>query len=104
MSDTTRQPTPDERVPPTASELLDSTSAYAHLKKSNTAHTLANVTKDYDAQLPMGLTSTQPETQPSPQTFFNQLMNALSSTDEYIRTLINHLPNTWQATNLKGTP
>ncbi len=92
MSDTTRHLTPDERVPPTVSDLLDSIYAYAQNNNSYTAHILANVTKDYDAQLPMGLTSTQPETQPNPQTLSNQLVNALNSSDDYIRTLINHLP------------
>jgi len=52
----------------------------------------------------MFLTSTQSENQSNPQTLLNYLVNALNSSDEYIRTLINHLPTTWQATNLKCTP
>ena len=52
----------------------------------------------------MPLTPTHPETQPNPQTLFKQLANALNSTDDNIRTLINHLPSTWQATNHKGIP
>ena len=104
MSDTTRRPTYDERVLPTASDLLDPTSAYAQNKNPNTAHTLSSVTNDYYAQLPMCLTSTKPETQSNLHTLIHHLVNALNSSDEYIRTLINHLPITWQATNLKGTP
>jgi len=104
MSDTTRGSTPHERVPPTASNLLDPTSAYAQNKSPNTAHTLANVTNYYYTKLPMSLTSTQPETQSNPQTLFNHSVDALNSSDEYVRTLINHIPTTWQATNLKGTP
>ena len=102
MSDTTRRHAPDERVPPTTSDLLVSTATYAQNKNSNTAQTLAHVTKEYDAHLPTYPTSTQPKTQPDPQTLLNQLANALDSSDESIRTLINHLPSTWQATNPKG--
>ena len=39
-----------------------------------------------------------------PTTLFNQLLNALKSSDENIHTLINHLPSTWRATNHKDTP
>jgi hypothetical protein len=104
MSDTTRGSTPHERVPPTASNLLDPTSAYAQNKSPNTAQTLANVTTNIDAPLTTRLTSTLPETQPNPQTLFIQLVNALNLSDENICILINHLPSTWQATNYKGTP
>ncbi len=101
MNDTTRQPTHDERVPPNASDLLESNPAYTQNETSNLTH-LANVATETHA--PMLLTPTHPETQPNPKTLLNQLVNALNSTDDNIRTLINHLPSTWQATNHKGTP
>ena len=99
MSDTTKQPIPDERVPPDASDLLESTPAYAQNETSNLAHNLANVTTKIYVPLTPCLTSTHPETQLNPQTLYNQLVNALNSSDDNIRTLINHLPSAWQATN-----
>jgi hypothetical protein len=104
MSDTTRQPTPDERVSPNPSDLLESTPIYAQTETSNLAHNLENVTKKMYAPLTPCLPSTHPETQPNPQTLLNQLVNALNSPDENIRTPINILLSTWQATNHKGTP
>ena len=102
MSDTTRQPTPDERVPPNANNLIETTTAYAQNETSNSAPTLATITTNIaPSTCP---TSTQPETQLNPQIIFNQLVNALNTSNDNIRTLINHLPSAWQATNHKGTP
>ena len=103
MSDTTRQHTPDERLPPNTSNLLESTLVYAQNETSNLAHEIANITTNIEAPSTCP-TSTQPETQPNPQTLLNQLLNALNSSDENIHNLINHLPSTWRATNHKGTP
>ena len=103
MSDTTRQHTPDERVHPNTSNLLESTPVYAQNDTSNRAHKIANVTTNIEAPS-TSPTSTQLETQPNPQTLLNQVLNALNSSDESIHNLINHLPSTWRATNHKGTP
>ncbi len=89
-------------MPHNISELMESIPISA-LNENPNIYTLANLTKDLNSQLYTCHTSTQPETQPNPQTLLTQLVNTLDSSDENIRTLINDLPNTWQATNHKGT-
>ena len=86
MSDTTRQPSPNERVPPNASDLIETNPAYTQTGTSNLTQ-LENVTTTTHA--PPFPTPTQQEPQHNPQTLFNQLVNELNSTDDNIHTLIN---------------
>jgi len=102
MSDTTRRPTPDERVLVTIPEMLVENSSYAHNQNPNIAHSLAHVTPDCDTPQPMNPTATKPETHPDPQSYLNHLEQALDSTDESINSLISQLPNTCPAINPKG--
>ena len=101
MSDTTRRLTPDERVPDTIPDLLVENPSYVHNLYPNIAHSLAHVTTDCDTPQPINPTPTKPGTHLDPQSYLNQLVQALDSTDESIKSLINQRPNTWQAINPK---
>jgi hypothetical protein len=101
MSDTTRRPTPDERVHDTIPELLVENSSSAPKQYPNISHSLAHVTTDCDTPKPINPTSTESGTHLDPQSYLNQLVQALDSTDESIKSLINQRPNTWQAINPK---
>ena len=103
MSDKTRRHTPDERVSPIESNLLEPHPFCAQGQAPNLAHKLANVTTYLETPL-TNPPPTSPDNLPNPQTLLNQLLNALTSPDENLHTLIHQLPNTWQATNNKGTP
>ncbi len=102
MSDTTRRPTPDERVLDTIPDLLVVNSSYVHNLYPNIAHSLAHVTTYCDTPQPMNPTPIKPGTHLDPQSYPNQLVQTLDSTDESNISLINQLPNTWQATYPKG--